>query len=181
MGTVNTLHRTFFNRPTEVVARELLGKILVRKIGSQEQIGKIVEVEAYLGESDPAAHAYKGKTKRTEVLYGEPGRAYIYQIHRYHCLNVSVEKEGYPGCVLIRALEPVHNIKESVSGPGRLCRTLCINKELYGVDMTDHKSSLYIVDTKEKININVSPRIGITKAIDWPLRFFVKDNPYVSR
>lgn len=163
------------------MAPELLGKYLVRQIGDIKMVGKVVETEAYLGEHDSAAHSSKGRTKRTEVLYGEAGRAYIYQIHRYHCLNVSTEEVGNPGCVLIRALEPIQNISESVSGPGRLCRALDITKDLYGVNMTNIHSPIYFAENEEKVEVEVSPRIGITKAVDWPLRFYIKDNLFVSR
>lgn len=174
------LPRSFFSRPSQAVAPDLLGKLLVRKIGKIKFVGKIVEVEAYLGEEDPAAHAAKGRTGRTEVLYGEPGRAYIFQIHTHNCLNIVTETDK-PSCVLFRALEPVSKNFDNTNGPGKLCRALHITKELYGVDMTRSDSPLYIVDSNEQFEVVTSARIGISKAADWPLRFHVKDNPYVSR
>lgn len=181
MGTSKALPKSFYNRPAEKVARELLGHFLVRVIDDRKQIGKIVETEAYLGEQDLAAHASKGRTGRTEVLYGEAGHAYVYRIHQYHCLNVSAEEIGNPGCVLFRALEPIENIDLPVNGPGKLCRALNIDKSLYGVDMTDSSSPLYITKNAEDFDVITTPRIGISKAVDWPLRFFIKDNPFVSR
>src|ERR1700735_3488513 len=119
--------RAFFLDPPDVVARKLLGKLLVR--AGEPIVGRIVEVEAYFGESDPAAHSFAGKTARNAVLFGPPGHAYIYFIYGMHfCLNVSCEAEGRAGCVLFRALEPICGLKLSTSGPGRLCKAFGITR-----------------------------------------------------
>jgi DNA-3-methyladenine glycosylase len=189
------LPRSFYARPTVDVARDLLGKLIVHDRDSPEgppvgpRIGRIVETEAYLGRADPASHAYRGRTPRTRVLFGPPGRAYVYLIYgMYYCLNVVAEGEGSAGCVLIRAIEPVANITSpgkgrAGSGPGRLTRALGITLEQYGADLT--QGTLIIREPGAKQNqpfeIGVSPRIGIRVAVDWPLRFFVAENSHVSR
>ena len=125
------LNRDFYDRDTEIVAQELLGKYLVHKTSHIERIGKIVEVEAYLGPHDLAAHSSKGVTNRTKVMFGPPGFAYVYLIYGIHyCLNVVTEPEGHGAAVLIRALEPIKNIDKPTNGPGRLCRAMEINKNL---------------------------------------------------
>lgn len=194
---LKTLTRDFFNRKTEEVARGLLGKILVRRINDEVITGKIVEVEAYIGEQDPAAHAFVGRTERTRVLYGEPGHAYIFKIRGYHCLNAVAEEIDSPGCVLIRAVEPilgiekvknlrVGNIEREVdltNGPGKLCQAFDIDLNLYGVDLVSKNSPLFIAETteKEEFEVEISKRMGITKAADLELRFTIKDNKFVSR
>lgn len=188
------LKRAFYHRETTAVAKELLGKLLVRKLEGKTLIGKIVEVEAYLGSNDPAAHAFKGMTKRTEVLFGDPGHAYIYTIHGHHCLNVSAEKTGTAGCVLIRSVEPLQGIEvmkklrekdlsllHLTNGPGKLCKAFGIDLSLYGIDLTSEKSELRICDHNEDFEIESSKRIGITKAATLPLRFTIKNNAYISR
>lgn len=195
MSINKPLPRQFFNRPAEVVGKELLGKFLVRTINGNKLVGKIVEVEAYLGKEDLAAHASKGITKRTEVLFSEPGRAYVYQIHQQNCLNV-VTETNRPSCVLFRALEPISGaeqmqsfrpveiIRNLTNGPGKLCQAMNITKELYATELTISSSPLYIAESGQVISKNemvVGPRIGISKAKDLPLRFLIKDNPFVSR
>jgi DNA-3-methyladenine glycosylase len=191
------LPRAFFTRETEVVARESLGKTLVRVTEHGLLLAKIVETEAYLGEHDPAAHASVGRTKRTEVLYGEPGYAYIYQIHRWTCLNFVAEPAGSPGCVLIRALEPLDGIEvmrqlrekmqvkvtHIANGPGKLCKAMEIDMTMYGVDLVDPQSSLQVWEpvTEEELEVETSCRIGVTKAADWELRFTLKGNRYLSK
>jgi DNA-3-methyladenine glycosylase len=126
------LLRAYFNRPTLMVARSLIGKYLVRSIGGREIAGKIIEVEAYIGPRDKACHASKGKTQRTEVMFGPSGRAYVYLIYgMYHCLNVVTEREEYPGAVLIRAIE-VDGVL--IDGPGRLCRAMQIDRSLNRIE-----------------------------------------------
>ena len=194
--SLDVFDRKFYNRKTVEVARDLLGKLLVRKVEGQIIVGKIVEVEAYIGTNDPAAHASAGLTKRTEVLFGEPGHAYIFSIHGYNCLNVVAEEIGSPGCVLVRALEPVcgsvvmkklrgRNVSdvELANGPGKLCRTFRIDLSFNGIDLASQESELIICDNKDagEVEIETTRRIGITKAADWELRFAIKGNKFVSR
>ncbi len=177
------LPRSFYALPTVEVARALLGKILVHG----QIAGRIVETEAYLGTADPAAHAFRGVTPRTRVLFGPPGHAYVYLIYgMYHCLNVVAEAEGQAGCVLIRAIEPIPPLKGSGSGPGRLTRALRITLKHNGSDLTRGPVTIREPVYPEAGEIApfetaVSPRIGIRQAADWPLRFFVIGNPHVSR
>lgn len=182
------LPREFYARPAVEVARGVLGKVLVH--GSRA--GRIVEAEAYLAEQDPAAHAFRGRTSRTAVLYGPPGHAYVYLIYgMYECLNLVAEPDGIPGCVLIRALEPLAGLDRMraarpaarrdqalCSGPGNLTRAMGITRAHYGADLTS--GPLTLRDGPAPPAIGVSPRIGIRHAADLPLRFFVKDNPCVS-
>ena len=182
------LPRAFYERPAREVAPDLLGKVLRHGAAA----GRIVEVEAYLGEADPAAHAARGRTARTEVLYGAAGHAYVYLIYgMYRCLNVVAEPAGTPGCVLIRALEPVAGLaamrrrrgalaeEQLASGPGKLTLALGIDARHNGRDLT--RGPLCIEDAPRAAEpIAASPRIGITRAADWPLRFFLEGNAYVS-
>ena len=133
---MHKLPRSFYDRDTTVVARELLGKLLVRVESGRERIGKIVEVEAYLGPHDLAAHSSRGLTERTRVMFGPPGHAYVYFIYgMYHCLNVVTEREGHAAAVLLRALEPVKNLEGRTSGPGLLCRAMHVDRRLNGHDL----------------------------------------------
>lgn len=178
--------RSFYCRPTEIVARELLGKCLVRCVGGVIRLGKIVETEAYLGSHDLASHSRFGKTKRTKVLFGPAGHSYIYFIYGiYYCLNIVTAGKESGSAVLIRAIEPVEGIREKTSGPGLLCRALNITINLNKCDVTQ-KGQLYIANSPEdeKITIVSSARVGIPYAKDWkdrPLRFYIKDNPFVSK
>jgi len=130
------LPREFYDRDTVTVAQELLGKYLVRKVGNLNRIGRIIEVEAYLGPHDLAAHSAKGRTKRTEVMFGPPGHAYVYLIYgMYHCMNVVTEQEGHASAVLLRALEPIENITSRTQGPGLLCQAMQIDRQLNGWDL----------------------------------------------
>jgi DNA-3-methyladenine glycosylase len=185
------LPRSFYNRSTVHVARELLGKLLVHG----ETAGMVVEVEAYLGEDDLAAHSARGVTDRTRVIFGPPGHAYVYLIYgMYECLNLVTEAPGKPGCVLIRALEPVSGLatirarrptatrdRDLTSGPGRLTRALAIDRRHNGADVTRGQLQVRQWSREPPVSIAVSPRIGITKCADWPLRFYVKGNPFVTR
>jgi DNA-3-methyladenine glycosylase len=197
---LSPLARSFFARAPRRVARELLGKILVRDSGKLLLAARIVEVEAYLGENDPAAHAAVGNTARNSVLFGPPGYAYVYFIYGNHyCLNVSCEREGKAGSVLFRALEPLQGIKEMArarnialqrsgdlrrltSGPGRLAEAFGITRARdNGVDLTSPASSLWIGDDGYRAtSIQITPRVGISKAADQPLRFFLAGNAFVS-
>jgi DNA-3-methyladenine glycosylase len=189
----------FYLRPPGIVARSLLGKILIRRIEKKILIGRIVETEAYLGEDDPAAHSFAGLTNRNSVLFGPPGRAYVYFIYgMYFCLNVSCEPDGQAGGVLFRALEPVSGLAEMAklrglpdgasprlltSGPGRLCQALAITRDaINGVDFTARDSPLQIADDGYVPEaVTVTPRIGIRKASDRPLRFLIAGNRFVSK
>jgi DNA-3-methyladenine glycosylase len=173
------LPREYFNRPTVTVARSLLGKYLVRETKTGVQAGRIVEVEAYVGPNDLACHASKGRTKRTEVMFGMPGVAYVYMIYgMYHCFNVVTEEEGFPAAVLVRGVE-VQDEARLISGPGRVCRFLDIDRSLTGLDLTAGKV-LWLEDRGERVlprRVLRSPRIGVDYAGDWamkPLRFYLK-------
>ena len=164
-------------------ARFLLGKILVRRAGRGVLAARIVETEAYLGEDDPAAHAYGGRrTLRTEPLWGPPGTIYVYFIYgMHHCLNVSVERAGVPGCVLIRAAEGLGRLEAgSLRGPGRLCRTLRLDTSDSGRYLFDPAARLTLREGPPPAKIGVSVRVGIRHAADQPLRFFDEDSPEVS-
>jgi DNA-3-methyladenine glycosylase len=185
------LPRSFYARPAIEVARALLGKIVSRGGTS----GRIVETEAYLGIEDAAAHSARGITDRTRVIFGAPGHAYVYLIYgMYECLNLVAEPEGSAGCVLIRALEPltglaimrrrrpgVGGIEALANGPGKLTRALGITRRHNGADVT--RGPLVVCERAEddRFEIGVSPRVGISKAADLPLRFFIKGNRFVSR
>jgi DNA-3-methyladenine glycosylase len=179
------LPRSFYDRDTKTVARELLGKWLVHKAGGSERIGKIVEAEAYLGEHDLAAHSSKGLTERTKIMFGPPGHAYVYFIYgMYYCMNVVTEREGHASAVLLRALEPLKNIEAKTSGPGLLCRALKIDRRLNGHDLLSDDFFIAASDVPEKFSIIKSPRVGVDYAKHWAkrhLRFYIKGNPFVSR
>ena len=177
------LPRTFYDRKTTLVAQDLLGKWLVYKSGGVERIGKIVEVEAYLGPHDLAAHSSKGITERTKIMFGPPGYAYVYLIYgMYHCLNVVTECEGQGAAVLLRADEPVKNLTGKTSGPGLLCRALEIDRQLNGHDLLSADLFIAEPDWPENITIVKRPRSGVDYAKHWTrrrLRFYIKDNPFV--
>ena len=182
------LTREFYARDATQVARDCLGKILVHG----KTAGRIVEVEAYLGIDDAAAHASAGITNRTKVIFADPGHAYVYFIYgMYDCLNFVAERAG---CVLIRALEPVcgiplmrrrrpaaKRIEDLASGPGKLTLAMGITRKQNGIDLTGDHLQVRALDERERFRIAVSPRIGISKCADWPLRFFIADNRFVSR
>jgi len=198
------LDREFYNRDTILVARELLGKILVHEINGQKLSAKIVEAEAYMGITDKAAHSYGGRrTSRVEVMYGKPGFSYVFIIYgMYYCFNTVTREEGTPQAVLIRAAEPVEGvalmaenrfkksydqltksqIKNLTNGPGKLCGALLIDKKQNGEDLCGNK--LYIEEgANEKFNIISAKRVGIDyaeEAKDYPWRFYIEDNKYVS-
>ncbi|RMX04533.1 DNA-3-methyladenine glycosylase [Legionella jordanis] len=179
------LTREFYNRTTITVAQELLGKYLVHVKNGCERIGRIVEVEAYLGSHDLAAHSSKGITPRTKIMFGPPGYAYVYLIYGiHHCLNVVTEGEGSGSAVLLRAIEPVCNISQRTQGPGLLCKALEINKQHNGHDLLSE--TLYIAEQagEPEFIITQKTRIGVGYAKQWAdelLRFYIKDNPFVSR
>ncbi len=173
------LPRSFYDRDTVVVARELLGKYLVHG----DRVGRIVETEAYLGPHDLAAHSSKGRTKRNEVMFGPPGHAYVYMIYgMYFCMNVVTERQGHASAVLIRALEPVKHITGKTNGPGLLCRAMGIDRRLNGHDLLS--DDFYIADGPAPGRIVKRPRIGVDYAGRWArrhLRFYIAGNPFVSR
>jgi DNA-3-methyladenine glycosylase len=173
------LQRQYFDRPTLEVAKSLLGKYVVREMKTSVQAGRIVEVEAYIGPHDLACHASKGRTKRTEVMFGNPGVAYVYMIYgMYHCFNIVTEREGFAAAVLVRGVE-LQEPTRLISGPGRLCRLLEIDRSLTGLDLTAGKI-LWLEDRGEGVahrQILRSPRIGVDYAGAWaqkPWRFFLK-------
>ena len=184
------LSHEFYQRPTVEVARDLLGKVLVHG----RCAGIIVETEAYLGGDDLAAHSARGITGRTRVIFGPPGHAYVYFIYgMYECLNLVVEPEGKPGCVLIRALEPLAGIgqmrqrrpaarkpEDLANGPGKLTLAMAITRAHNGADVTRGPLTVREPLEKRAIAIAVTPRIGITQCADWPLRFLIKGNRFVS-
>ena len=187
--------RSFYARPTVEVARSLLGTILLHRTSEGLLAGVIVEVEAYLGQDDPAAHSSAGRTARTRVIFGDPGHAYVYKIYGlHHCLNVVAEPAGTPGCVLIRALEPVCGIDamrsrrvaarradQIASGPAKLTQAMGIGLEAYGADLLGEPLSIRVPRKVPEVNVATTPRIGIRKARELDLRFFIADNEHVSR
>lgn len=196
----NSLPRVFYERDTEKVARDLLGTILISTIGGQRVSGRIVETEAYIGPHDPASHGAEriGKTKRNVSMFGPPGIAYVYRIYGVHwCLNAVTHEEHYPAAVLIRAVEPIEGTgimmhrrfgkiipgkeRQLASGPGKLAAAFAIDGACDGHAL-DH-APLWIEQGAPipRRDVIAGPRIGITKAADWPLRFCVRDSLWLSR
>jgi DNA-3-methyladenine glycosylase len=185
---------SFYDRDPVTVARELLGKLLMRDSDGGMVVGRIVETEAYLAANDPANHAYRGRTVRNAAMFGPPGHSYIYAIHRYYCLNVVTEAEDVPSAVLIRAVEPLVGIDvmqrrrrtdrllNLASGPGKLCQAFAIDRTLDKWDITQGQRLWFARPTSDsRIDIAVSTRVGITSACDLPLRFYLAASPFVSR
>lgn len=176
------LSKDFYKRKTLIVAKELLGCKLTHNINGKNLSGMIVEVEAYT-QNDPACHAFRGKTPRAITLFKNPGLSYVYFIYgMYHCMNVVTEPFDTAGAVLIRALEPLENVKNT-NGPGKLCREMMITKELNEIDLTDEKSPMFIEKYAKisKNSIIETTRIGIKQAADYKWRFYIKDNKFVSK
>jgi DNA-3-methyladenine glycosylase len=184
-SAVKQLPRTFYDRDTILVAQELLGKWLVHHSAGVERIGKIVEVEAYLGEHDLAAHSSKGLTERTKTMFGPPGHAYVYLIYGvHHCMNVVTEGEGHASAVLLRAIEPVKNLEGKTSGPGLLCRAMEIDRRLNAHDLLSGDFFIAQPEATGKFPIVKRQRIGVDYAGHWAkrrLRFYIRGNPFVSR
>jgi DNA-3-methyladenine glycosylase len=192
LSKIKKLNRSFYLRPTLDVARDLIGKYLVYKSGKNILSARLVEVEAYIGEDDPACHAAVGRTKRNEVMYGPGGFSYIYFIYgMYYCLNVVTEKKGFPAAVLIRAAEPVDGIAilkrnygltrttRLTDGPGKLCKAFNLTRRQNNLDLTG--SRLYLEDRHDgAARIESSERIGIKKGTDRKWRFFDSESIYVS-
>jgi DNA-3-methyladenine glycosylase len=192
--TAPPLGKAFYARPTSEVARRLLGHLVMSRIGKRIVVGRIVETEAYVGPHDPACHAFgHRRTARTEALYDRPATAYVYFTYGMHwCLNVVTERVDYPAAVLIRALEPLEGLavmrrrrggvsdRELCAGPARLCQAL-------GITGAENRTSLIegrvriLRGSGRRPRIAVTPRIGVTQAADWPLRFLIADSPWVSR
>ena len=179
--------RAFYDRDTREVARDLLGSLVARRAGGVLRVGRVVETEAYLGPHDLAAHSARGRTPRTEVMFGPPGHAYVYLIYGlHHCLNVVTGPEGHAAAVLIRAVEPVAHVEGNTKGPGLLCRALAIDRGLNGFDVTGPDADLAFAppETPAPIDVVTRPRIGVGYAGEWadePLRYYVAGNPFVSR
>src|SRR5262245_17810752 len=183
-GRATLLPRQFYARRTLVVARELLGLHLVHDDAGTRRVGRIVEVEAYQGPQDLAAHSAKGRTARNEVMFGPPGHAYVYFIYGFwYCVNVVVREEGVPHAVLIRALEPVEGLTDKTWGPGLLCRAMNIDRSLNGTDLLGTKLWLERPASPKPVRVARATRIGVDYSGDWakkPWRFFDRDSPYVS-
>jgi DNA-3-methyladenine glycosylase len=191
------LPRGFYERNPITVARELIGKYIVRRVDVAILVGRIVETEAYTGYTDPASHAFHGKTPRNAVMFSEAGLAYVYFIYgSSFCLNATCERVGKPGAVLIRALEPLWGIREMCAnrnlsygslsnvsnGPGKLSQALMITRRLNGIDLTqDGELMICGGGDNSELKIASSPRIGISKARRRKWRFFVEGSPYVSK
>ena len=193
--TSSALPASFYARPTPEVARGLLGQILVSAVGGWRVAGRIVETEAYVGPDDPACHGYRArKTRRNASLFGVAGTAYVYFTYGMHwCLNAVTETEGFPAAVLIRALEPLEGVATMrrrrgavrvgrlCSGPAKLCEALAVTGRLDGASLQRGVVRIVRGPSRQRFAIIVTPRIGITRAVDWPLRFLIKDSPWVSR
>ena len=187
------LPRSFYNRPTIEVARDLIGKYIVYNSPGGKMSARIVEVEAYIGQDDPACHAARGKTRRNAVMFGKPGFSYIYFIYgMYHCLNFVTEKEGQAAAVLLRAAEPCEGIEimmpqspnqkeyRLLSGPGKFCRAFGLTREQNGLDLTGNL--LYLEDRRTgSVNVGQTPRIGINHGTELLWRFYDTDSDAVSR
>ena len=196
---MDRLSRAFFARDTLAVARGLLGQRLVRVVDGMRLSGRIVEVEAYVGEEDQACHARCGRTGRNAPMYGPPGHAYVYFIYgMHHCLNVVTEQEGFPAAVLIRALEPLEGVEQMrarrggrpdgqlTSGPARLCQALEIDRRFDGSDLCAPGALLYLEEDGEVGDeaVSAGPRIGVRGdevAVTAPWRFYIRESQHVSR
>lgn len=187
MPPTRKITRDFYARNTLTVARELIGMHLVHADGGTRRVGRIVETEAYQGPEDLAAHSSRGRTPRTEVMFGPPGHAYVYFIYGFwNCLNVVTEAEGVPHAVLLRALEPVTGIEDKTWGPGLLCRAMAIDRRLNGADLCGE--ALWLerppASGRRPARIARCARIGVDYAGEWarrPWRFYDRDSRYVSR
>lgn len=177
--------RCFYAQDTITVAQQLLGQYLIHRVDSVAYIGRIVETEAYLGPHDLAAHSAKGITKRTQIMFGPPGYAYVYLIYgMHHCMNIVTESEGHGSAVLLRALEPVENITLRTQGPGLLTKAMQIDLSLNGHDMLSE--DLFVAADLKPLNCEIvkRSRIGVAYAKEWAnalLRFYIKDNIFVSK
>lgn len=185
----------FYDRETEAVSRDLLGAVLECRTPDGIASGRIVETEAYVGEHDPACHAAAGRTERTRWLYGPPGTAYVYFIYGVHwCFNAVSRSAGEPSAVLVRAIEPIAGLdimrrrrpaartdRDLTNGPGKLCAALGIDGQVNGQRLDRLPLRIRAGEPVPDSEVIVSPRIGITKAADWPLRWYIAGNPWVSK
>lgn len=189
---MQVLPRSFYNRRTDTVAQELLGKILVRRLGDELLGGVIVETEAYFGGDDPASRAFEGLKTYNRVMFETPGRVFIYNVHQYWMLNLIAHDDGVGG-ILIRAIEPtmgletmrqnrpVKRLRDLSSGPGKLTLALDVDKSLNGVDATSADSRVYVLDNEYNHEVDTSHRIGVTRDLPEPYRYYVKNNEFVSK
>lgn len=188
------LPRSFYERDTAQVARELLGKVLVHRLPEGTTSGKIVETEAYYGKGDPASRASRKRTKLNWLMWERGGLAFVYMVHNHWLFNVTTERKGIPGAVLIRALEPLKGLElmkrrrgvteeqNLASGPGKLTRAMGITHDHHGLDLTIGRNELMITGGRpEPFEIASSHRIGVSSDLKKKLRFYIKKNPYVSR
>ena len=182
---MSKLPRSFYDRDTTLVARELLGKHLVHVVAGVERVGRIVETEAYLGPHDLAAHSARGLTNRTRVMFGAPGHAYVYLIYGMHwCMNVVTEEEGHASAVLLRSIEPVKNVEGRTQGPALLCKAMGIDRRLNGHDLLSDDFFVARPAREEPVRIVKRARIGVDYARHWArrlLRFYIRGNPFVSK
>ena len=190
---INVVSKNFYERDPKTVAKNLLGKYLIRKLHDDTLEGIIVETEAYYGLDDPASRAYKGLKNYNKMMWKELGRIFIYNVHNNWMLNIVAHDPGKIGAVLIRAIEPtrgievmkmnrpVSKIRDLTNGPGKLTRAFSIEKNLHGIKVTSKQSEVFIIENNMHFEISSSNRIGVTKDLDEHLRFFIKDNRYVSR
>jgi len=182
------LPRKFYSRRTDIVARDLLGCVLVHRKGSKRLSGKIVETEAYRGYDDPGSHAFRGRTPRNSIMFGKPGFAYVYFVYgNHHCLNFTTEEQGTAGAVLIRALEPIEGLESMrknrkgrslTNGPGKLTQALGITRDQNGVDLIGNM--LYVLNGDSPEKVFKTNRIGIKRGAELKLRFYNKGNKFLS-
>jgi DNA-3-methyladenine glycosylase len=186
---------SFYDRETEAVSRDLLGAVLECRTPDGIVSGRIVETEAYIGEHDPACHAAAGHTERTRWLYGHPGTAYVYFIYGVHwCFNAVTRAAGHPSAVLVRAIEPIagidimrrrrpaaRNDRDLTNGPGKLCAALGVDGSYNGLRLDRFPLRIRAGEPVPDSEVMLSPRIGITKAADWPLRWYIAGNAWVSK
>ena len=189
-----SLPYAFYDRPTEIVSRELLGAVLECTTSEGVTRGVIIETEAYLGPDDPACHAVAGITSRTEYLFGPPGRAYVYLIYgMYWCFNAVTRERGHGSAVLVRAVSPTDGVdlmrrrrpkvkrdRDLTNGPGKLCLAMGIVGSMSGTSLRTGPIVIRAGSAVADVDVVVTPRIGITRAAEWPLRYFVRDDPHVS-
>ncbi|MEL7566993.1 MAG: DNA-3-methyladenine glycosylase [Dehalobacterium sp.] len=188
------LKKDFFNRETSLVAKDLLGKVMKIQIAETGLSGKVVETEAYLGFNDPGSHSFRGRTKRNAVMFGPPGVSYIYQIYGiYFCYNITTDHEDIPAAVLIRALEPLtgseimqknrgkKEMKDLCSGPGKLVQAMGITKSMNGTSAIDGPIKFYAEDGIKSFQIVETTRIGLNQGADLRLRYYIKNNPFISK
>ena len=189
---MSVLLKKFYQRDTETVAKDLLGKILVRRLGDELLGGIIVETEAYFGAEDPASHAFHGKKRYNSVMFGEPGHLFIYNVHKYWMLNFIAHENGVGG-ILVRAIEPtmgLETMKENrpvkrdrdlTSGPGKLTLALDVDRSMNGQSTTDDSCEIHVLDNKYELEMGTSHRIGVTQDLSEHFRFYVKGNKFVSK